>query len=256
MSKIIIIASGKGGVGKTSVTAQLGISLAEKGKRVLLSDVDFGLRNLDIALGVQDSIVYDILDCVEQRCDFDDAIVSVSENLKFLPASQSRRTKYVEMKKVSDYIKSISDNFDYILLDSPAGIGITLEECAKAADEAFIVVRPFLSSVRDADRCIEVFEENGINKASLIINDVSVELIKSGDMMNPDAIADLLGTHVIGLIPHDEQMLKGVNPEQNSKAKKAFSNIAGRMLGEKIPVVELEEKKKGIGAKIRRILKF
>lgn len=256
MGKIIIIASGKGGVGKTTVTAQLGIALSARGKRVLVSDIDFGLRNLDIVLGAESSVVYDVLDCVDGRCTLDETVIKINDNLLLLPASQSRRLKYVDMNKVSGFISSVSEKFDYILLDAPAGVGEALEKCAVCADEAFIIVRPYLSSVRDADRCIDVLEENGVEKASLIINDADGALIKSGVMMTPDSIADLLGIQVLGIVPHDESVLTGAGLSEGSIAAKAFSNISGRMLGEKIPVVSLDEKKGGFGSRIKKLLKF
>lgn len=255
MGKIIIIASGKGGVGKTTTAAMLGTALSQRGKKVLVCDIDFGLRNLDIAFGVQDSVVYDVLDCVDGRCTLDEASIEISDKLFFLPASQSRRIKFVDMTKVSEYISSISEGFDFILLDSPAGIGVTLEECAVCADEALIVVRPYMSSVRDADRCIDVLEENGVLEASLIINDVDNMLINDGTMMNADRTADLLGIPVLGIVPHDKDILSGEKLGGDGAAKKAFSNIAGRMLGEKIPIMNFDEKKDGLIKKIRLFFK-
>ena len=256
MGEIIVIASGKGGVGKTAVTAGLGIALDSYDKRVLLIDADFGLRNLDIALGVESDVVYDILDCVDGRCTFETAAINIKEknDIFFLPAPQSRSGKYIDEAAFVEFCESLRDKFDYIILDAPAGLN--LELIAKCADRAIIVVQPFIASLRDADRCVDILGRNGVDDVKLVINCVRRELIADGRMWNVDNIIDLLGIPLLGIIPYDEEVLKGIAAaDRKSIVFKALNNCSGRILGENIPVINPSKKQKRFGNGFKRIFK-
>lgn len=257
MGKIILVTSGKGGVGKTTTVAGLGAALSKKGKKVLLSDTDFGLRNLDLALGVESQVVYDVLDCLDKRCSFEDAVITFAdnENLFFLPASQSRSGRHIDNEAFIEFFKAQSENFDYILLDSPAGLGPVFEMDAGLCDEAIIVVEPYISSVRDSDRCIDILMRNNVAEINLIINSFREELAEKGLFMKPEYIMDLLGIKLLGIVPYDESCYDCILKSDNSLAAGAYSNIAGRMLGGKIPVGGTKEIKISLAEKIKSLFK-
>lgn len=255
MGEIIAISSGKGGVGKTAVTAGLGESLAKKGKKVLVIDGDFGLRNLDLTLGVQDEVVFDILDCIDGRVETEKAMIKIegAEEFYFLPASQSRGGKYIDKDAFESYCKNLKEQFDYCLIDCPAGIDLGLP--VSVCDRAVVVVQPYIASVRDADRCIDFFERNNIDDITLIINGVDPVLISRGTMWNLDDIVDLLGIKLLGIVPYDTQLINQSAADRQSVAFVAFSNIADRLLGEDVPIIKLEKKKSGFVFRKKRIIK-
>lgn len=245
MGEIIAVASGKGGVGKTVTVAGLGQALAKKDKKVLLVDVDFGLRNLDIALGVENEVVFDVLDCIDNRCNLNDALIKIpdfDDKLLFLPASQSRGGKYIDEEKFREFFSSLKDEFDFVIVDCPAGLG--LEMVASCVDKAIIVVLPYISAIRDADRCIDMFEKNNVEDSKLLINAMRYELVESKVMWNADDIMDLLGIEVIGIVPYDEEVLKGSKADKTSFAYTAFENISSRILGESVPIMNIKKMKK------------
>ena len=255
MGEIIAVSSGKGGVGKTAVVAGLGEALAKRGKKVLLIDADFGLRNLDIALGVQDEVVFDVLDCVDGRVSAEDAMISISDfgDLFFLPASQSRGGKYIDLQQFAEFCQSIKQDFDFVIMDCPAGLELAVP--LSVCDRAFVVVQPYIASVRDADRCIDLFQRHNIDEITLIVNGVDPILMSKGVMWNLDDIVDLLGIPLFGIVPYDAQLMNQSAADRNSVAFTAFSNIAGRMDGEDVPIIKLEKKKSGFAFRKRNIFK-
>lgn len=255
MGEIIAVSSGKGGVGKTAIVAGLGEFLAKKNLKVLLIDADFGLRNLDLTLGVQDEVVFDILDCVDGRVSAEEAMIKISgfEHFYFLPASQSRGGKYIQIDEFAEFCKSIKQDFDYIIMDCPAGLELSVP--LSVCDKAFVVVQPYIASVRDADRCIDLFERHNIDDISIIVNGIDPILIKKGIMWNLDDIVDLLGVQILGIVPYDAQLINQSAADRTSVAFQAFANIAGRVLGEDIPIMKLDKKKSGFTLRKKHIFK-
>lgn len=250
MGKIIIIASGKGGTGKTTTAANLGAALAEKGKLVVLVDMDMGLRNLDIALGLENSIVYDIADVIDGGCTLDEALIKDKryENLYFIPAPQTRDASSLKEEDVRGVWASIKSRFDYCVADAPAGVDGGFTYAAMCADSAVIVTMPEITALRDADRAISVLEDMGITDIKVIINRIRTDMIDKGIMMNMDDCVDMLQVPVLGIIPDDEELIaSALNgclavSDKNSKAGKAFWNITARLLGEEVPVMDFDEK--------------
>ncbi len=260
MGKVIMIASGKGGTGKTTAAANIGAALAMRGKLVLLADMDMGLRNLDIALGLESEVVYDISDVASKRCAFDDALLRNGrfENLYFIPATQTRSSKELDDGSIEEVRQLFKNRFDYCIIDASAGIEGSFAYAAGCADEIIIITTPETAALRDADRVISVLEENGKTEMRLIINRVRADLIEKGIMKNVDDCVDILSIPVIGIVPEDSELfvssLQGVLAVSNEKsaAGKAFLNISGRILGENIPIMDFSEKE-GFLMKLRRI---
>ena len=250
MGKIIIVASGKGGTGKTTVTANIGAALAMRGNLVALVDMDMGCRNLDITLGLESSIVYDIFDVIEENCDLDEALIKDTryENLYFIPAPQTRDTSSVEDEAVKGIWEKLSSRFDYCLVDAPAGIDGGFLYAAMGADSAILVTMPEVTALRDGDRAISVLEDMGVEDVKVVINRVRSDMIDKGIMMNMDDCVDMLGVPVLGIVPDDEELmvaaLKGTLAvsAENSRAGQAFLNIAARLMGEEVPIMEFDEK--------------
>lgn len=255
MGEIIAVSSGKGGVGKTAVAAGLGEALAKKDKKVLLIDADFGLRNLDITLGVQDEVVFDVLDCVDGRVSAEEAMISISSagELYFLPASQSRGGKYIDCDRFAEFCNVIKEQFDYVIMDCPAGLELAVP--LSVCDKGFIVVQPYISSIRDADRCIDLFERNGVDDVTLIVNGVDPLLMAKGIMWNLDDIVDLLGISLLGIVPYDSQLMNQSAADRSSVAFVGFANIAGRIVGEDIPIMKLDKKKSGFSLRKKKVSK-
>lgn len=250
MGKIIIVASGKGGTGKTTTTANLGAALAMRGNLVALVDMDMGLRNLDVILGLENSIVYDISDIIEGSCSLDEALIKDKryENLYFIPAPQTRDASGLKDEDIHKIWEHLQSRFDYCIVDAPAGVDGGFLYAAMCADSAIIITMPELTALRDADRAVSVLEDHDITDIKVIINRVKADMINRGIMMNMDDCVDMLQVPVIGIIPDDEELiissLKGdlAISNENSKAGKAFLNIAARICGEEVPVMDLDEK--------------
>ncbi len=247
--KAVVVTSGKGGVGKTTTTANLGTGLAKLGKRVVLIDADIGLRNLDVLLGLENRIVYDIVDIVENNCRLEQALIKDKRynSLCLLPAAQTRDKTAVapeEMKELCDQLKK---EFDYIIIDSPAGIEQGFKNAIAGADEAIVITTPEVSAVRDADRIIGMLESHGLNDPELIINRVRIDMIKRGDMIDIEDVIDILAVELLGIIPEDEQIVVSTNKGEpvvlnnNKQAGQAFWNITRRLENEDIPLFSLEE---------------
>lgn len=250
MSEVIVVTSGKGGVGKTTTTANVGTCLAKMGHKVVLVDTDIGLRNLDVVMGLENRVVYNLVDVVEGRCRMRQALIKDREvsGLVLLPTAQTRDKSDVSPEQMCKLVDQLKTEFDYILLDCPAGIEQGFRNAIAGADRALVVTTPEVSAIRDADRIISLLEAAEINQIDLIINRLRMDMIKRGDMMSVEDVVDILGTNLIGAIPDDEQVVISTNQgislvEQNSPASLAFSNIAARVAGAEIPFLDLSEKK-------------
>jgi septum site-determining protein MinD len=247
-AKIITISSGKGGVGKTTTTANLGVALAQLNQKVVCIDGDIGLRNLDVILGLENRIVYDLVDVVEGKCRIRQAMIRDKrfEDLYLIPAAQTRDKSAVSPSDMIRVCEELKDEVDWILIDSPAGIERGFRNALAPADIVLVVTNPEVSSVRDADRIIGLVEAEEKGPAKLILNRVNPVLTKRGDMLNTDDVLELLAIELIGVIPEDESVVVASNKGQpvtltnNSKAGLAFRNIAKRLLGEEIPFINLE----------------
>jgi septum site-determining protein MinD len=250
-ARVVTITSGKGGVGKTTATANLAVALAMQGKKVACIDADIGLRNLDVVLGLENRIVYDIVDVVEGRAKLRQAMIRdkrLKEDLYLIPAAQTRDKTAVspsDMIRVCDEVRPL---VDYILIDSPAGIERGFRNAVAPADEVIIVTNPEVSSVRDADRIIGLIEAEQKGPGKLIVNRVKPEMVKRGDMLSPEDVIDILAIKLIGLVPEDEWILVASNKgtpaamtPDDSRAGKAFHNIAKRLMGQDVPFMAMEE---------------
>ncbi len=261
LSRIIVITSGKGGVGKTTAVAHLGTALALTGRKVAVIDADIGLRNLDIVLGLENRIVYDLVDVVEGTCKVTQALIRDKRvgNLYLLPAAQTRTKDAVEPEQMVTLCDQLREMFDYVLIDSPAGIERGFQNALAGADSAVIVTTPHVSAVRDADRIIGLVEasEKGIPK--LIINRLNIDMVKKGEMLNQDDVIDILSVGLLGIIPEDPLIVTASNRgisvlgNDKSKASEAFRRIARRIEGEDVPLMELNENH-GFFGRLKRIL--
>ncbi|BDG46310.1 MULTISPECIES: septum site-determining protein MinD [Parageobacillus] len=263
MGEAIVITSGKGGVGKTTTTANVGTALAILGKRVCLVDTDIGLRNLDVVMGLENRIIYDLVDVVEGRCTVQKALVKdkrFDDHLYLLPAAQTSDKSAVSPEQMKQLIDELKQDYDYVLIDCPAGIEQGYRNAVAGADEAIVVTTPEVSAVRDADRIIGLLEnEEHIKPPRLIINRIRSHMVKNGDMLDVDEIVMHLSIDLLGVIADDENVIKSSNKgepivlDPNSKASIAYRNIARRILGESVPLQSLEEEQKGIFSKIKKL---
>ncbi|MBQ2473555.1 MAG: septum site-determining protein MinD [Lachnospira sp.] len=253
MSEVIVVTSGKGGVGKTTTTANVGTGLAKLGKKVVMIDTDTGLRNLDVVLGLENRIVYNLVDVAEGSVSARKAMISDKRcpNLYLLPTAQTRDKDAVtpeQMLKVLDEIKKDPENFDYIILDCPAGIEQGFKNAIVGADRALVVTTPEISAIRDADRIVGLLDANGLrNKEDLIVNRIRVDMVKNGDMMSIDDVNDILHLNLIGAVPDDESIVVATNKGQplvgdDSLPGQAYLNICKRILGEQVPFLDLTNK--------------
>lgn len=261
MGEIIVVTSGKGGVGKTTTTANIGVGLAREGKKVLVIDTDLGLRNLDVVMGLENRIVYNLVDVVEGKCRLKQALISDKrhENLFLLPSAQTKDKSAVSPEQMVKLMEDIKGEFDYVLLDCPAGIEQGFQNAIAGADRALVVTTPEVSAIRDADRIIGLLEKNKMKHLDLIINKIRIDMVKRGDMMSVEDVTEILPIHLIGAIPDDEQVVIGTNQgetvvDMESIAGQAYRNICRRLIGEEIPFLDLE-KQSGLLHKISRIFK-
>lgn len=265
-AKAIVVTSGKGGVGKTTTTANVGAALAQLGEKVAVIDTDVGLRNLDVVMGLEGRVVYDLIDVFEGRCKLKQALIRDKrvENLYLLAASQTRDKSSLSEERMQETVKKLleEEQFDRILIDSPAGIESGFQTASSAAEGALVVVNPEVSSVRDADRIIGLLEARGITEVRAIINRLRPEMVKRGDMLEVDDVLEILGIKLIGIVPEDEKIIVSTNignPLSLDPAKTgagdAFRSIARRIKGEEIPHAALESKG-GFIAYLRRVLRI
>jgi septum site-determining protein MinD len=245
---VITITSGKGGVGKTTATANLSAALAMRGKRVVAIDADIGLRNLDVVLGLENRIVYDLVHVVEGVCRLRQALIKDKrlEGLYLIPAAQSRDKTAIRPQDMIDVCDQLRSDFDFILIDSPAGIEQGFKNAVAPADQVLIVTTPEVSAVRDADRIIGLVEAAEKGPARLVLNRIRPDMVQRGDMLNTEDVIDVLAINLLGIVPDDESIIVSTNRgvpavmENNSRAGQAFRNIAGRLLGQDIPLMEIE----------------
>ena len=262
VGEAIVITSGKGGVGKTTTTANLGTALALQGKKVCLVDTDIGLRNLDVVLGLENRIIYDLVDVIEGRCKIHQALVKdkrVDERLFLLPAAQTTDKNAVNPEQMKALIAELKQDFDYILIDCPAGIEQGYKNAVAGADKAIVVATPEISSVRDADRIIGLLEQEEIEPPKLIINRIRKHLMNSGDTMDINEVATHLSIDLLGIIIDSEDVISSSNRgepivmDPSNKASLGYRNIARRILGESVPLMTLEDTQKGMFAKLKSI---
>ena len=250
-AKVLTVTSGKGGVGKTTLAANLGVALAVQGQRVVVIDADVGLRNLDVMLGLENRIVYDLVDVIEGRCRLRQALVRdkrLSE-LFLLPAAQTRDKSAVQPEDMVRICDDLREQHDFILIDSPAGIERGFRYAVAPADEIVIVTNPEVPAVRDADRVIGLIEAEEKGPARLIVNRIKPEMVQRGEMLDIADVIELLAIDLVGIVPEEEGILVAANRGQpiafssdNSLAGKAFHNIARRLQGEDVPFLTLREK--------------
>ena len=249
MSEVIVITSGKGGVGKTTTSANLGTGIAALGKKVVMVDADIGLRNLDVILGLENRIVYDIIDVIEGNCRLKQALIRDKrhENLCLLPAAQTRDKNAVSPEQMQKLCAQLKEDFDYVLIDCPAGIEQGFKNAIAGADRAVVVTTPEVSAVRDADRIIGLLEASELRHPLLILNRIRPEMVKRGDMMTLEDVTDILAIDVLGIVPDDESIVVSSNKgepavlDESSRAGAAFRNITRRLMGEDIPMIDLAE---------------
>jgi len=243
----IVLTSGKGGVGKTTTTANLGAALAKRGKRVVLIDADIGLRNLDLVLGVEKRIVFDLVEVVEGRCQLRQALIKDKrlDSLSVLPAAQTRDKDAVTEAQMTRLMAELADSADYVLIDCPAGIEHGFRNAVAGAREAIVVTTPEVSAIRDADRVVGKLREREL-PLQLIVNRVRPEMVKTGEMMSVQDVAEILGAEVLGVIPDDEGVIDTTNRgeplvlDETQKLAAIYLRIARRLEGEELPLTDLE----------------
>lgn len=253
MGEVIVITSGKGGVGKTTTTANIGTALATIGKRVVLVDGDTGLRNLDILMGLENRVVYNLVDVIDEKCSLKQALIKDKrhEKLFLLATSQTKNKNDVQPEKILNLINKLKHEFDYVLIDSPAGIDQGFESSVIAADRALVVVNPEMASIRDADRVIGLLKDMGIKDYKVIINRIDYEMVKNGDMLDVEDIVSNLQIELIGIVPRDNAITVSTNRgepialNQNFKIGRTFKEIAMRIIGEDVPFEEYETNDSG-----------
>jgi len=261
-AKIATITSGKGGVGKTTATANIGVALAALGFKVVCIDGDIGLRNLDVVMGLENRIVYDLVDVIEGRVRLRQALIKDKrqDDLYLIPAAQTRDKTAVSPQDMIRLTDDLRPDFDWVLIDSPAGIERGFRNAVAPADLIIIVTNPEVSAVRDADRIIGLIEAEEKGPGKLLINRFKPEMVRRGDMLATEDILDVLAIELIGVVPEDETVLVASNRgspaalDDRSKAGKAFRNIARRLNGEDVPF-EILEKRDGFFGRISRLVR-
>nr|YP_007476314.1 septum site-determining protein [Diacronema lutheri]YP_009863835.1 septum site-determining protein minD [Pavlova sp. NIVA-4/92]AGE93812.1 septum site-determining protein [Diacronema lutheri]QKE31166.1 septum site-determining protein minD [Pavlova sp. NIVA-4/92] len=250
MSRTIVVTSGKGGVGKTTVTANLGVCLSELGSKVLLIDADTGLRNLDLMLGLENRIVFNCFDFLDGKCTIEQTLVRDKQtegDLLLLSLTKNREERSLSEDEMIGIISKLREKFDFILIDSPAGIDEGFRISIAAAEEALVVITPELASIRDADKVIGLLLSKQIEKVNLVINRVRPEMVQRNNMISVDDIVDILSTNIIGVIPEDKNIIISTNrgepivkDKNKSLISQSLKDTARRITGQKIPFLDLE----------------
>ncbi|WP_169082743.1 septum site-determining protein MinD [Paenibacillus sp. PL91] len=249
MGEAIVVTSGKGGVGKTTTSANLGTALALLGKKVCMVDTDIGLRNLDVVMGLENRIIYDLVDVAEGRCRLNQALVKDKrfDELYMLPAAQTKDKDSVTPEQVRNMILELKKEHDYVIIDCPAGIEHGFRNAIAGADRAIVITTPENAAVRDADRVIGLLEQEKI-PSKLIINRIRQNMMKNGEMLDIDEICQVLAVDLVGIVPDDEKVISAANSGEPtvmnpaSRAAIAYRNIARRILGDMVPLMLLDEK--------------
>ena len=261
MSEIIVVTSGKGGVGKTTVTANLGLGLAKLNKKVVVVDTDIGLRNLDVVLGLENRIVYNLIDVIEGSCRMKQALIrdKQCDNLCLLPSAQTRDKTAITPEQMIKLTDDLSEEFDYILLDCPAGIEQGFKNAIAGANRAIVVTTPEVSAIRDADRIIGLLQANEMPRVQLIINRLRMDMIRRGEMMSVEDVTEILAVELLGAIPDDEAVVIATNQGeplcgQDSMSGQAFLNICRRIAGEDGPFLNFQAKQ-GVFKRLSGIFK-
>ena len=261
MGESIVITSGKGGVGKTTTTANIGTALAALGHKVVVIDGDTGLRNLDVLMGLENRIIYTIFDVIEGRCRLKQALIKDKKfpNLCLLPTAQTKDKDDLNAEDVLKIIKELKEEYDYVLIDCPAGIEQGFENSVAGADRALIVVNPEITSVRDADRVIGKLDAKGLEDHAVIVNRLNYEMTKKGDMLDVNDIIETLSVKLIGVVPQDTNVTISTNKgepivlDENAYAGKSFRNIAKRIVGEEVPLMDLNSSNGGFFHSIKKL---
>ena len=261
MSEVIVVTSGKGGVGKTTTSANVGTGLAKLNKKVVLIDTDIGLRNLDVVMGLENRIVYNLVDVVEGNCRPKQAMIKDKryDNLYLLPSAQTRDKTSVTPEQMKALTNELRQEFDYIIRDCPAGIEQGFKNAIAGADRALVVTTPEVSAIRDADRIIGLLEANEMKRTDLIVNRIRTDMVKRGEMMSLEDVLDILAINLIGAVPDDENIVISTNQGEplagnNTLAGQAYMNICKRILGEEVPMLDLSAGN-GFFSKIANIFK-
>lgn len=263
MGEVVVITSGKGGVGKTTTSANIGTALASMGLKVVLIDTDIGLRNLDVVMGLENRIVYDLVDVTHGNCRLKQALIRDKrfDNLALLPAAQTKDKNAVNVEQMKELCDQLKEEFDYVIIDCPAGIEQGFKNAIAGAEKAIVVTTPEVAAVRDADRIIGLLEAAEIRNPKLIVNRLRPKMVKKGDMMDINDMIDILAVELIGVVPEDEIIVVSTNKgepavlDANSLAGQAYRNIAKRITGEEVPFINLEYDDSLFG-KIKRIFGY
>ena len=250
MSEVIVVTSGKGGVGKTTTSANVGTGLAMLGEKVVLIDTDIGLRNLDVVMGLENRIVYNLVDVVEGNCRMKQALIrdKQCDNLFLLPSAQTKDKTAITPEQMVKLTEALSEEFDYILLDCPAGIEQGFKNAIAGASRAIVVTTPEVSAIRDADRIIGLLQANEMPQIQLVINRLRMDMIKRGEMMSVEDVSEILAVDLLGAIPDDEAVVIATNQGEplcgkDSLSGRAFENICRRISGEEVPLMDFHTKK-------------
>ena len=264
MTRVIVVTSGKGGVGKSTCTANLGMALAQRKKKVVVIDADFGLRNLDLLLGLENRIVYTALDVLAGDCTAEKAMVKDKRqpNLALIAAAQNRNKEAITPEQMKQLVKDLSGKCDIVIIDCPAGIELGFQNAIAPAKEAIVVTTPEISAVRDADRVIGLLEANDVKNTKLLINRLKPAMVRDEQMMSVRDVLDILAVPLLGVVPDDERVIVSSNrgeplvlEQELSMAGVAFNNVARRLLGEEVPLMDLTAPHDDIFARIRRLFR-
>lgn len=264
MGEAVVVTSGKGGVGKTTSTANIGMALAMLGKRVCLVDADIGLRNLDVILGLENRILFDIVDVAQNECRLEQALIQDKrvDRLFLLPASQTKDKSSLTPDMMRRIVGELAERFEFVLIDCPAGIEQGFRVAVAGAERAIVVTTPEHAAVRDADRVIGLLHGEPVQDVKLVINRVQPAMMRQGDMLDIEEVVSILAVDLLGVIPDDEAVIRGGNHgqpvvlAQGARAGQAYRNIARRILGEPVPLMPLEDGGGGWLGRLRRMIGF